>query len=98
MKERRGLMSRYHETKEPKVGGAWEWHQDYGYWYNNDCLFPDMASCYIAVDPATKENGCLQVLKGSNRMGRIEHGKSGSQTGADQRRVELARQYLEPVY
>ena len=19
--------------KEPKVGGAWEWHQDYGYWY-----------------------------------------------------------------
>ena len=21
--------------KEPRVGGAWEWHQDYGYWYNN---------------------------------------------------------------
>ena len=21
--------------KEPKVGGAWEWHQDYGYWYKN---------------------------------------------------------------
>ena len=20
--------------KEPAVGGAWEWHQDYGYWYN----------------------------------------------------------------
>ena len=20
--------------KEPYVGGAWEWHQDYGYWYN----------------------------------------------------------------
>jgi len=19
--------------KEPRVGGAWEWHQDYGYWY-----------------------------------------------------------------
>ena len=24
--------------KEPKVGGAWEWHQDYGYWYTNECL------------------------------------------------------------
>ena len=21
--------------KEPRVGGAWEWHQDYGYWYKN---------------------------------------------------------------
>ena len=31
-------------VKEPRVGGAWEWHQDYGYWYHNGCLFPDMAS------------------------------------------------------
>src|SRR4051794_34307149 len=31
--------------KEPRVGGAWEWHQDYGYWYNNGCLFPYLASC-----------------------------------------------------
>jgi ectoine hydroxylase len=30
-------------VKEPRVGGAWEWHQDYGYWYNNGCLYPDMA-------------------------------------------------------
>ena len=21
--------------KDPKVGGAWDWHQDYGYWYAN---------------------------------------------------------------
>ena len=63
--------------KEPLVGGAWEWHQDYGYWYNNGCLFPDMASCMIAVDRATRENGCLQVIRGSNKMGRIDHGKTG---------------------
>ena len=60
--------------KEPKVGGAWEWHQDYGYWYQNGCLFPDMLSCMIALDPATRENGCMQVIKGSHKMGRIEHG------------------------
>ena len=24
--------------KEPKVGGAWEWHQDYGYWYKNQFI------------------------------------------------------------
>src|SRR4051812_37376200 len=66
--------------KEPKVGGAWEWHQDYGYWYNDGFLFPNMASCMIAVDRANKANGCLQVLKGSHKMGRIEHGTVGAQT------------------
>ena len=61
-------------AKQPRVGGAWEWHQDYGYWYKNGCLFPDMLSVFIAVDPCTKENGCMQVLRGSHLMGRIEHG------------------------
>ncbi|MCS6776245.1 MAG: phytanoyl-CoA dioxygenase family protein [Chloroherpetonaceae bacterium] len=84
--------------KEPFEGGAWEWHQDYGYWYNNGCLYPDMASCMIAVDPATRENGCLQVLRGSHRMGRFDHGKTGEQTGADPERVEEARKRLELVY
>ncbi|MEZ6133239.1 MAG: phytanoyl-CoA dioxygenase family protein [Planctomycetaceae bacterium] len=84
--------------KEPRVGGAWTWHQDYGYWYNNGCLFPDMASCMIAVDRATRENGCLQVLKGSHKMGRVDHLKRGDQTGADEERVAAARERLELVH
>ncbi|MEM7025864.1 MAG: phytanoyl-CoA dioxygenase family protein, partial [Pseudomonadota bacterium] len=38
-----GEVYHYHSkitAKEPHEGGAWEWHQDYGYWYNNGCLFP----------------------------------------------------------
>ena len=85
-------------AKEPKVGGAWEWHQDYGYWYNNGCLFPDMLSVFIAIDPCTKENGCMQVLRGSHKMGRIDHGFAGEQTGADLERVEQAKKRLELVY
>lgn len=85
-------------SKEPRVGGAWEWHQDYGYWYQNGCLFPDMASIYIALDPATRENGCLEVLRGSHRLGRIEHGRFGEQTGADPERVDAARQRLDHVH
>jgi hypothetical protein len=84
--------------KEPFVGGAWEWHQDYGYWYHNGCLYPDLASCLIAVDRATQANGCLQVLKGSHRIGRIDHGKTGDQTGADMERVEVALKRHELVY
>ncbi|MCE9613376.1 MAG: phytanoyl-CoA dioxygenase family protein [Lentisphaerae bacterium] len=84
--------------KEPRVGGAWEWHQDYGYWYNDTLLRPDQASCMIAVDRATRDNGCLQVLRGSHRMGRINHGKFGNQTGADPDRVALAMQRMDLVY
>ncbi len=47
--------------KEPRGGGAWLWHQDHGYW-QRDGLRPDMASVMIAIDEATLENGCLQVI------------------------------------
>lgn len=60
-------------AKEPFVGGAWEWHQDYGYWYYNGCLFPHMASCQIALDRSFKENGCLELVRGSHNLGRIDH-------------------------
>lgn len=73
--------------KDAHTGGAWAWHQDYGYWYNNGCLAPDLASCLIAIDPATKENGCLQVVPESHHLGRIDHMKVGDQTGADPERV-----------
>jgi phytanoyl-CoA hydroxylase len=85
--------------KEPKVGGAWEWHQDYGYWYKNEFLLPDqMMSVMIAITEANKENGCLQVIKGSHKMGRIEHGFAGEQVGASQHYVDLALKTMEHVY
>ncbi len=93
-----GEVYHYHHKmilKEPQVGGAWEWHQDYGYWYETGCLFPDLASCMIAVDRATRANGCLQLLKGSHHIGRLNHGAVGDQTGADPERVAAALQRLE---
>lgn len=84
--------------KDARVGGAWAWHQDYGYWYDNGCLWPDMASCMIAVDRATKENGCLQVVEGSHRLGRIHHGKVGDQTGADPERVQEVVKRLPVIH
>jgi ectoine hydroxylase-related dioxygenase (phytanoyl-CoA dioxygenase family) len=84
--------------KEAKVGGAWAWHQDYGYWYENGVLFPDLCSVFIAVDAATVENGCLQVIKGSHKLGRINHVLTGEQAGADLDRVEEIKKRLELVY
>lgn len=96
-----GPVAHFHSKvmqKEPKVGGAWEWHQDYGYWYNNGFLFPDMLSVYVALTPASKENGCLQVIKGSHRLGRITHGLTGEQVGADPERVAASLARQERVY
>lgn len=85
--------------KEPKVGGAWEWHQDYGYWYKNEFLFPDqMISVMVAITEANKANGCLQVIKGTHKMGRIEHGFAGEQVGASQHYVDLALKTKDLVY
>lgn len=91
-----GEVYHYHHKvmiKDPEVGGAWEWHQDYGYWYDNGILSPDMASCMIALTPHTRQNGCLQVVPGSQLLGRIDHTLTGDQVGADPQRVEdiLAR-------
>lgn len=96
-----GEVYHYHSKmimKEPRVGGAWTWHQDYGYWYQNGVLFPLLCSAFIAVDRATRENGCLQVLKGSHLAGRIEHVLAGDQAGADVARVQELAKRLELVH
>ncbi len=97
-----GEVYHYHSkltAKDPLEGGAWEWHQDYGYWYHNGCMFPYMASAMAALDETNRDNGCLQVLKGSHHLGRIDHGLlDGDQVGADLNRVEQAEKQLETVY
>ena len=96
-----GEVYHYHSKmimKDAKIGGAWAWHQDYGYWYQNGVLFPLLTSAFIAVDPATRQNGCMQVLKGSHHMGRVDHVLTGDQAGADLERVREAERVLERVY
>src|ERR1700740_3288725 len=96
-----GEVYHYHSKmimKDAGVGGAWAWHQDYGYWYQNGVLFPLLCSASIAVDPATRENGCLQVVRGSHHLGRIEHVWTGEQAGADPGRVAEVLKRLDLVY
>ena len=47
--------------KEPRTGGAFQWHQDYGYWYMSGNMTPDMCTVFIAMDPCDMGNGCLEV-------------------------------------
>ena len=96
-----GEVYHYHSKmimKDPRVGGAWTWHQDYGYWYQNGVLQPLLTSVSIAVDRATKENGCLQVIEGSHHCGRVDHVLTGEQAGADRERVEEILKRMPLVY
>ncbi|XP_012936209.1 L-proline trans-4-hydroxylase [Aplysia californica] len=92
-----GEVYHYHSKlmmKEADIGGKFLWHQDYGYWYQNGNLFPDMMTAFVAVDGCTKENGCLKILPGSHLCGRLDHTLTEGQQGAELERVEHIKSRL----
>ncbi len=48
-------------------GGVVAWHQDYSYWTRT--LPMQHLTCWVGLDDATKENGCLCYIPGSHRWG-----------------------------
>jgi phytanoyl-CoA hydroxylase len=57
--------------KPPRVGSEKPWHQDTAYF---DWLpLGGIVGCWIALDPATVENGCMQVIPGTHLTGPVAH-------------------------
>jgi len=83
--------------KEAGTGGAWEWHQDYGYWYEQGYVFPRMMSVSVALDRNDTDNGCMNVYRGSHKLGRLNHGRVANQTGCDVERLKQIEKYMEHV-
>lgn len=83
--------------KRPGRPGSWEWHQDYGHWYMEGCLWPAMTSIGIAIDTMKSDNGPLKLLRGSHHLGRIDHIPLGPSNGADPDRVARAQRQLDTV-
>jgi len=52
-------------SKPAHHGGVVAWHQDYSYWTRTQPLAH--LTCWIGLDDATRENGCLQYISGSHR-------------------------------
>ena len=50
-----------------------DWHQDVTYWGLEP---PDALTAWYAIDDSDVENGCMQAIPGSHRLGILEHGKS----------------------
>jgi phytanoyl-CoA hydroxylase len=56
--------------KPPSVGSPKGWHQDSPYW----AIEPmDLCSCWLPLDDATPENGCMMVLPGGHKLGPLPH-------------------------
>jgi ectoine hydroxylase-related dioxygenase (phytanoyl-CoA dioxygenase family) len=51
--------------KPPKHGGVVAWHQDYSYWTRTKPMAH--LTCWIALDDATRDNGCVCYIPGSHR-------------------------------
>ena len=85
--------------KYPTVPG-FRYHQDYYYWYSMGCLFPDMATASIAIDASNRANGCLRVLAGSHKMGRINHefDEEHEDSGVEEERLAIIKTRCEEVF
>lgn len=57
--------------KPPRVGREKPWHQDHAYFQLK--LEARVIGCWIALDEATTENGCMVIAPGSHRQGPVIH-------------------------
>jgi ectoine hydroxylase-related dioxygenase (phytanoyl-CoA dioxygenase family) len=90
----------YHNKVALKYPGVvgFSYHQDYAYWYEMGNLWPDMATAFIAIDRATRANGCLKLLEGSHKLGRVTHTSRGpSDSGADPKRLAFIQKALPEI-
>lgn len=64
----------YHSSKlmcKPAHGGRRKpWHQDWAYWQE---MNTNQVTMWCAIDPSTRENGCIQAIPGSHKRGYVEH-------------------------
>ncbi len=59
--------------KPPHIGREKPWHQDHAYFELP--LEARVVGCWIALDEATTENGCMIVIPGTHRQGPVVHFK-----------------------
>lgn len=63
-------------NKAPHTNTPTPWHQDAAYWIN----MPDKraASCWVAIDRAYKENGCMWYTPKSHLLPLLSHTQTGN--------------------
>ena len=62
-------------AKAPEYGTPFPMHQDYPFYAHESGAYLD---ALVHVDAASEENGCMQFLAGSHKLGPLEHVLEGS--------------------
>lgn len=71
-------------TKPPAKGmGPISWHQDFAFFPHTNS---DLVAVMVMLDDATPENGCMQMVRGSHRLGLLDHTENGQFHGRCQER------------
>jgi ectoine hydroxylase-related dioxygenase (phytanoyl-CoA dioxygenase family) len=73
-----GLWSSGFICKEPKTGKKTPWHEDSAYWEGRFNSFDGIVTIWLAIDEATKENGCMGVVPGTQKNGFSEYVNMGT--------------------
>jgi ectoine hydroxylase-related dioxygenase (phytanoyl-CoA dioxygenase family) len=73
-------------------------HQDYAYWKDYGCRFPEAHAVFVAIDPATRANGCLKLIPGSHLLGTLPHGAWSERGSDDGVRPEVLQSLLDTGY
>lgn len=76
-------LSLYHcklLMKAARDGTVTPWHQDFSYW-EMDGNRPLMLNCMLQIDDSTVENGCIQMVPGSQKAGLMPHEREGKVFG-----------------
>ena len=68
-----GLWASHFISKPPRVGKATPWHEDSSYWNGRVSTMEGICTVWLAIDPATPENGCMKVIPGSQHGGFSEY-------------------------
>ena len=82
--------------KPAKHGGVVAWHQDYSYWTRTGPI--QHLTCWVGLDDATTENGCLYYVPGSHRWGLLDKPElAGDMEGLQQYLTEEQKAAFKPV-
>ena len=64
-----------------KNRGPFAWHQDFAFFPHTNS---DLVAVMVMLDDATPENGCMQMVPGSHKLGMLNHAIDGIFQGACQ--------------
>jgi len=91
------LINTFLWAKPAVLGSEKPWHQDMAFAPEGFTQrYRNVVTAWVAVDPATPENGCLQFVPGSHLTGILPHIGDDERTGGQPRKERAVEPHVDP--